>query len=41
MDSRVYAGVHFRRAVDVGKAIGVSVAQFVWNAGPPAATVDD
>lgn len=41
MDSRVYAGVHFRRAVNVGKDIGVSVAQFVWNAGPPAVTVDD
>jgi hypothetical protein len=40
MDSRVYAGVHYRRAVNVGKAIGVKVAQFVWNAGAPAATVD-
>lgn len=33
-DSRIYAGVHFRRAVDVGAAIGDAVGAFVWASSP-------
>lgn len=40
MVSRIYAGVHYRRAVNVGRDIGEAVGAYVWSSpGPRPSTV--